>query len=85
MQIEKYSLQVAERVEDWAASQDYSVDKQKTLGSIHLAKDDHGFEFIAEDGFAYIHGEGTLNGVGTIIMDMDDFESAIGGLLERLN
>lgn len=85
MQITKYSSAITQTVEEWAESNGYSIDDRKTQGSIHLAKEDHGFELIAEDGFAYIHGEGALNGVGTTIMDMEDFETAIAGLLKRLS
>lgn len=85
MQIVKYSSEVTSTIEAWAGANGYAIDKQKTQGSIHLTKDDHGFEFIAEEGFAYVHGEGALNGIGSTIMDLDQFEATIATLLENLS
>jgi len=85
MEIAKYSGAVVEAIEAWAAANGYTVDKHSTKGSIHLTKDDHGFEFIAEEGFAYVHGEGALNGIGSTIMDLDQFEATIATLLENLS
>lgn len=82
MQITKNSTEVRQTVLDWAEANGGTVDTQKTRGSVHVAlAADKGFEFRPEDGFAYIHGEGSLNGIGTTIMDMDEFAGAVAGLV----
>lgn len=85
-EITKNSLDIKQAIVAWADANGYSVEQrysEPTLTtSLHLAKGETGFEFIAENGFAYIHGEGSLNGIGTTIMDFDEFETAIASLIE---
>ncbi len=51
--------------------------KVRDEGNLTVSKGDWAIEVIPEDGWAYMHGQGSLGGISTNISSMDEFEDAV--------
>ena len=52
--------------------------------SLMIDGGDWGVEFLPQDGWAYLHGFGTLNGLGTNIVHIEDINAGIDRLLGKI-
>lgn len=46
-------------------------------GAVIIAKGDWSIEVRPEDGWAYLHGNGSLGGISTNIASIDEFDGAV--------
>jgi hypothetical protein len=71
---------IREQLVAWAKKNKAKVEDSEH--SIFVIKGDERLEVIAEDGWAYVHGGGSLSGASTNISSIDQFDSAVKKLRE---
>lgn len=60
---------------DWAKANKAKIREEPD--AIYVSKADWNIEVRPEDGWAYLHGNGSLNGMSTNIASIDEFDAAV--------
>lgn len=60
---------------DWAKAHKAKV--AESGDAFMVSKNGWHIEFIPENGWAYLHGNGSLSGISTNISSMDEFDDAV--------